>query len=134
MLVRSFDERLELNRAHWNEAHTNLILNLEHVLDITFPTHVFSKLRTQTATDDDQQECGICYESTFDMHGAVVYCETGNCLKRYHEKCWRNWLRKKVPQRGGADVLDIVVEERIATTATTASGPCLFCKTMIIVN
>ncbi|CAF0805033.1 unnamed protein product [Rotaria sp. Silwood1] len=131
MFVRSFDERLEQNRNHWNEAHSNIILNMEHMLDITFPSNIFFKSKSQT-TDDQQQECGICYESTIDMNGTIIYCETANCFKQYHEKCWKSWLRKKVPQRGGCDVLDIVIDERMNTT--TASGPCLFCKKNIIVN
>ncbi|CAF1465716.1 unnamed protein product [Rotaria magnacalcarata] len=131
MIVRSFDERLEQNRHHWNEAHSNIILNLEHILDITFPSNIFFKSKSQLK-DDQQQECGICYESTLNVNETIIYCETPNCFKQYHEKCWKSWLRKKVPQRGGCDVLDIVVDERMNTT--TASGPCLFCKKNIIVN
>ncbi|UJR25633.1 hypothetical protein I4U23_006985 [Adineta vaga] len=132
MLIRSFDEHLEENRHHWNEAHSNIILNLEHVLDITFPTNLFFKSKSQTV-DEQQQECSICYESTVDQqNSSIIYCETINCYKQYHEKCWTSWLRKKVPQRNTCNVLDIVVDERINTT--TASGPCLFCKKNIIVN
>lgn len=134
MLVRSFDERLEQNRSHWSEAHSNIILNLEHILDITFPNNVFFQRKSQFKDDDDdqQQQCGICYESTIDIDGKIIYCETENCFKQYHEKCWKNWLRKKVPQRGAGNVLDIVVDQRINTTI--ASGPCLFCKKNIISN
>ncbi|CAF0837259.1 unnamed protein product [Adineta steineri] len=131
MLIRTFDERLEQNRSHWNEAHSNIILNLEHILDITFPTNIFFQSKSQ-AKDTQQQECGICYESTIDLKEKTIYCETINCYKQYHESCWKSWLRKKVPQRNACDVLDIVVDERINTT--TASGPCLFCKKNIIVN
>ncbi|CAF1218531.1 unnamed protein product, partial [Adineta ricciae] len=131
MLIRSFDERLEQNRHHWSEAHSNIILNLEHILDITFPTNLFLRSKSQS-NEDQQQECGICYESTVDQqNSSIIYCETANCYKQYHEKCWKSWLRKKVPQRNTCNVLDIVVDERINTTAT-ASGPCLFCKHNII--
>ena len=132
MLVRSFDERLEQNRTYWNEGHSNLILNLEHILDITFPSNVFFHSKS-SSNDDQQQECGICYESTIDQKNQrIIYCETENCFKQYHDRCWKNWLRKKVPQRNGCEILDIVVDEKLNTT--TASGPCLFCKKNIIVN
>ena len=133
MLIRSFDERLEQNRHHWSEAHSNIILNLEHILDITFPTNLFLRSKSQS-NEDQHQECGICYEPTVDQqNSSIIYIETPNCYKQYHEKCWKSWLRKKVPQRNTCNVLDIVVDERINTTAT-ASGPCLFCKRNIIVN
>lgn len=131
MLVRSFDERLEQNRHHWSEAHSNLILNLEQMLDLTFPNNMFFSAKS-SKHDEQEQECGICYESTIGKNERIVYCETEQCFKQYHEKCWKDWLRKKLPQRGAADVLDIVVDERM--NATTANGPCLFCKKNIVVN
>jgi hypothetical protein len=131
MLVRSFDQLLEANRHQWNDSHSNIILNLEHILDITFPTKFFFKPKSQL-TDDHEQECGICYESTLNVIGTTIYCETPNCYKQYHDKCWTSWLRKKLPQRGGGKILDIVVDERMATMS--ANGPCLFCKKTIHVN
>ena len=132
MLVRSFDERLEINRHHWNEAHSNIIVNLEHLLDINFPSKFTFRSKSQIK-DEHEQECGICYESTFNQNNqTIIYCETPNCYRQYHEKCWTSWLKKKVPQRGGTEVLDIVVDDRLASA--TNSGPCLFCKKMIIVT
>ena len=131
MLIRSFDERVEQNRNDWNEAHSNIILNLEHLLDVTFPSHLLFKSKSQIK-DDQQQECGICYESTIDTNGTIIYCGTPNCFKQYHEKCWKSWLRKQISSKGTSHVLDIVIDEQINPAA--ANGPCLFCKKTIIVN
>lgn len=130
MLIRTFDERLEQNRFYWNEGHSNIIVNLEHMLDITFPNNVFCQTKS---SNNDERECGICYESTIEKENEkIIYCETEHCFKQYHEKCWKSWLRKKLPQRNACEILDIVIDEKNQTT--TASGPCLFCKKNLIIS
>ncbi|KAI0220189.1 E3 ubiquitin-protein ligase FANCL [Lamellibrachia satsuma] len=79
-------EKLCKNLHQWSRS-TSLLHNLQHVLDINFPSPA------NTKKEDLSVECGICY--AYRLAGCVpeLTCDDPRCRQTFHRDCLYEWLR-----------------------------------------
>ncbi|XP_050406740.2 E3 ubiquitin-protein ligase FANCL [Patella vulgata] len=111
-IINPLKENLNQNLYRWDISR-HLLVNLETVLDIKFPSPTNSK------KEDFSVECGICYCYRLEQFTPDIVCDDKRCGQPFHRICLYEWLRTLPSTR---------------QSFNTIYGECPFCNKSITVK